>query len=111
MGCRSPEDAEALLSLRLADWLLPGVLENISIWHIGWTLNKMSGVEKSLESLTVREQYEYHQKNGANIEEAIGTIIVDERETGRKTLRPQPLLDANDPLVGTWKQKFILDDS
>ncbi len=58
----------------------------------------MSDAEKSLGSPTVQEQNEYH-KSGADAGEAIGTIIVDESETGRKTLRPQPSLDPNDPLV------------
>jgi hypothetical protein len=58
----------------------------------------MSDVEKSLDSPTVQEQDEHHHKSDT-VEEAIGTIIVDENETGRKTLRPQPSLDPNDPLV------------
>jgi hypothetical protein len=60
----------------------------------------MSDVEKSLDSPTVQEQNEYHHKSDTVAEEAIGTIIVDENETGRKKLRPQPSLDPNDPLVG-----------
>jgi len=69
-----------------------------------WKLNKMSDVEKSLDSPTVQEHNEYHQKSDTDIGEAIGTIIVDENETGRKTLRPRPSLDPNDPLVRTCKQ-------
>ena len=55
----------------------------------------MSDVEKSLESLTVKD---HHNTDAVN-SEAIGTIVVDEKETGRKTLRPRPSLDPNDPLV------------
>jgi hypothetical protein len=59
----------------------------------------MSDAEKSLDSPTVKENNEYHHKIGIEVGEAVGTIIVDESETGRKTLRPQPSLDPNDPLV------------
>jgi len=61
----------------------------------------MSEVKKSSDLPTVREQNKYRRKSDAGVEEAIGTIIVDESETGRRTLRPQPSLDPNDPLVGT----------
>jgi len=64
----------------------------------------MSDVEKSLDSPTLQEQNEYHHKSDTDVGEAIGTIIVDENETGRETLRPQPSLDPNDPLVSIRNQ-------
>jgi hypothetical protein len=68
----------------------------------------MSDVEKSLDSPTVEEQNGYHHKADVVDREAIGTIVVDENETGRKTLRPQPSLDPNDPLVRSSQIKGFL---
>ncbi len=55
--------------------------------------------EKAMDSPTVQEQDEKHHRGDQADVEAVGTIILDENETGRKTLRPRPSLDINDPLV------------
>lgn len=60
---------------------------------------RMSDYEKPADSPTVQEQNEHYKMGDAGGEETIGTLIVDETESGRRTLRPQPSLDPNDPLV------------
>ena len=59
----------------------------------------MSDYVKSVDSPTVQEQNARHQMSDVVGEETIGTPIVDEAESGRKTLRAQPSVDPNDPLV------------
>jgi hypothetical protein len=50
-----------------------------------------------MQSPTMEEKG--HDRRIEHAEEAMGTIVVDVNVTGRHTLRPQPSLDPNDPLV------------
>jgi hypothetical protein len=49
---------------------------------------------EEMQSPTIEEKGNVRRIEHA--EEAVGTIVI---ETGRHTLRPQPSLDPNDPLV------------
>jgi len=65
----------------------------------------MSDKEVSLESPTAmdhkqdREMHHHEAQEVGFEEEAVGTIVINENETGRAALRPIPSQDPNDPLV------------
>jgi hypothetical protein len=52
---------------------------------------------EEMQSPTIEEKGNVRRIEHA--EEAVGTIVIDVNETCRHTLRPQPSLDPNDPLV------------
>jgi hypothetical protein len=62
----------------------------------------MSIDQKQVAELPAAEQHEEVDPDEIRaVEETFGTIVVSENETDpRRTLRPVPSLDPNDPLVG-----------